>query len=214
MNHIISFRGIRTSIAAVLAVISSATFAAGDAPRPTICNRACWDARAPSGGISTMGSLTRAIVHHSAGNEWNTGGLSDSKADVRAIQNFQMNSNGWSDVGYHYLIDKFGNIFEGRAGSNTGLPRGAHDADNTNSFGFCCMGYFHPSVNNVPSAALLDGLYDIIAWRMPSSWTPYGSPGGSYGELGNTIGRVDAHRRVKSTACPGDGLYALSLIHI
>src|SRR5262245_61178849 len=127
MKRFISFRGIRISIAAVLTVISATTFAAGDAPKPTICTRSCWGARAPSGSISTMGSLTRAIVHHSAGGEWNTGGLADSKADVRGIQNFQMDSNGWSDVGYHFLIDKYGNIFEGRSGSVSGLPRGAHD---------------------------------------------------------------------------------------
>src|SRR5688572_17866885 len=135
----ISSLSARALISAFLALASAAAFAAGSAPKPTICSRSCWGARAPSGGISSMSGLSRAIVHHSAGAEYNTGGLEDSKADVRGIQNYQMNSNGWPDVGYHFLIDKYGNVFEGRSGSMSGLPRGAHDADNSNSFGFCCM---------------------------------------------------------------------------
>jgi hypothetical protein len=207
MRYAISLRSIRLSIVALLAAVSSSTFAAGSAPQPSICNRSCWGAQAPTGSIPQMGSLTRAIVHHSAGTEFNTTGLEDSKADVRGIQNTHRNTLGWSDIGYHFLIDKYGNIFEGRSGSISTLPRGAHDLDNRNSFGTCCMGYFHPGVNNVPTAAMLDALYDVIAWRMPNGWTPYGSPGGSYGDLGNTVGRLDAHRRVKATACPGDGLF-------
>jgi hypothetical protein len=195
------------AIGALLASISAPTFAAGSAPQPSICNRSCWGARAASGSHSQMGSLTRAIVHHSAGGEYNTTGLEASKADVRGIQNYQMNSNGWSDIGYHFLLDKFGNIFEGRAGSMSTRPRGAHDADNTNSFGWCCMGYYHPSVNNGVTAAMMNKLYDCIAWRMPNGFSAFGSPGGSYGDLGNTVGRIDAHRRVKATACPGDGIY-------
>jgi hypothetical protein len=179
-------------------------FAAGNAPQPNICTRACWGARAAS-GITYMGALTRAIVHHTAGSEFNTSGLEASKANVRAVQNLHM-SNGWGDIGYHFLVDKFGNIFEGRFNSMGALPRGAHDGTNTNSFGFNVMGYFHPSVNNVPTAAMMNSLYAVIAWRMPNGWSPYGSPG-VYGPLGNSVGYLDAHRRVNATACPGDHVY-------
>ncbi|MGI8907379.1 MAG: fibronectin type III domain-containing protein [Candidatus Sumerlaeaceae bacterium] len=154
-----------------------------------------------------MSTLNRAIVHHTAGNEFNTTGYEASKANVRAIQSLHKNTNGWSDIGYHFLVDKFGYIFEGRYNSMGSLPRGAHDGFNTNSFGFNVMGYFHPTVNNVPTAAMMNSLYDIIAWRMPSAWRPYGSPGGTYGDLGNTVGYVDSHRRVKATACPGDNVH-------
>ncbi|MGI8905641.1 MAG: N-acetylmuramoyl-L-alanine amidase [Candidatus Sumerlaeaceae bacterium] len=183
-----------------------AAFGAGNAVQPSICARPCWGARAPSGTISQMSSLNRAIVHHTAGNEFNTSGYEASKANVRAIQNLHMDTNGWTDIGYHYLVDKFGYIFEGRSGAQGSLPRGAHDGTNTNSFGFNCMGYFHPTVNNVPTAAMLDSLYNVIAWRMPGGWQPYGSPG-TYGPLGNSVGYVDSHRRVKATACPGDNIH-------
>lgn len=210
MVHSFAARPSPFRIALGLALVTSlpmAASAAGNAPQPSICTRACWGASAPSGGISQMSALTRAIVHHTAGNEFNTTGYEASKANVRAIQNYHKNTNGWSDIGYHFLIDKFGYIFEGRSGSMSSRPRGAHDGDNTNSFGFTLMGYFHPNVNNVPTTAMLNSLYDVIAWRMPSGWTAYGSPGGSYGSLGHNVGRIDGHRRVKSTACPGDNVY-------
>lgn len=181
-------------------------FAAGNAPQPNICTRGCWGARAP-GSISYMSALTRAIVHHTAGNEFNTTSYEDSKANVRGIQNYHMNTNGWADIGYHFLVDKFGYIFEGRHNSMGALPRGAHDGVNSNSFGFNCMGYFHPNVNNVPTAAMMNSLYDVIAWRMPGGWQPYGTPGGTYGSLGLAVGYVDSHRRVKATACPGDHIH-------
>ena len=184
--------------------MSGMAVAAGSAPQPNICTRACWGARA--GSTSYMSALTRAIIHHTAGSEFNTSGLEASKANVRAIQNLHI-SKGWGDIGYHFLVDKHGNIFEGRMGSMSSLPRGTHDAFNTNSFGFNLMGYFHPTVNNVPTSVMMNALYDVIAWRMPNGWTPYGSPGGTYGELGNNVGRVDAHRRVIATACPGDNIF-------
>lgn len=53
---------------------------------------------------------------------------------------------------------------------------------------------------------MMNRLYDVIAWRMPEGWLPYGSPG-KYGPLGNYVGYVDGHRRVKSAACPGDNVF-------
>lgn len=191
----------------LVTLIPQSAPAAGNAPQPAICTRGCWGARAP-GAISYMSALTRAIVHHTAGNEFNTTGYEASKANVRAIQNLHMNTNGWSDIGYHFLVDKFGYIFEGRHNSMGALPRGAHDGSNGNSFGFNVMGYFHPSVNNYPTAAMMNSLYDVIAWRMPAGWGgPYGTPGGAYGSLGLAVGYVDSHRRVKATACPGDHVH-------
>jgi hypothetical protein len=75
--------------------------AAGSAPQPGICTRACWGATAAS-GITQMSALNRAIVHHTAGSEFNTTGLEASKANVRAIQTLHIN-NGWGDIGYHFL---------------------------------------------------------------------------------------------------------------
>lgn len=144
-------------------------------------------------------------MHHTAGDaDFNTNSIDTSKANVRAIQNLHMDSRGWSDIGYHFLVDKLGNIFEGRSGSMGSLPRGAHDSCNDNSFGFNCMGNFVPG-HNSPTSSQLSRLYDVVAWRMPGGFTGFG--GGTYN--GNPgVGYICGHRNVVSTACPGDNLYA------
>src|SRR5688500_2555779 len=87
-------------------------------PQPNICNRGCWAARAPNCGLTMSSALTRAIVHHTAAaSDWNTTSLETSKGKIRGIQNYHMDTQGWCDIGYHFLVDKLGNIFEGRANS-------------------------------------------------------------------------------------------------
>ncbi len=171
---------------------------AAKGPQPTICTRSCWGARAPA-SISQMSALTRAIIHHTAGGEYNTTSYTSSKSYVRGIQNLHMNANGWSDIAYHFLTDKFGYLFEGRSGSMSSLPRGSHDGYNYNSFGFNVMGYYHTPYNNTFTTASKNSISAVMAWRMPSAWSPYGS--GTYN--GNTVGYLDGHYKVKGTACPG-----------
>lgn len=179
--------------------------AAGAAVQPSICARSCWGARAPSGTISQMASLNRAVIHHTAGaSDYNTTSEATSKVLVRSIQNYHMDINGWSDVGYHFLIDKLGNRFEGRQGAISSLPRGAHDGTNTNSFGFSLMGYFHTPQNQQPTTAQRNAAYDLIAWKIPNPFTGFGS--GTY--AGVTAGYLCGHRNVDATACPGDLMYA------
>ncbi len=170
------------------------------AAQPTICNRACWVARSGT-CTSTMAGLNRAIIHNTgAAPHNNTTGLEDSKAWMRSIQNHQMDNNGWCDTGYHFVVDKFGNIFEARKNSIAGLPRGAHDTCNGDSFGFCLMGDYD---TQIPSAAGLAGMHAVMSWRMPSGWSPYG--GSTY--CGKSVGYVDGHLKVTSTTCPGANYY-------
>ncbi len=183
------------------------TFAANAAqgPQPTICTRACWSARAPGCTISQMASLNRAIIHHTAGSTDYSTDLTASKSKVRGIQNYHMDTQGWCDVGYHFMVDAGGNIFEGRSGSMSSLPKGSHDSANDNSFGFNIMGNYEVQS---PTEASRDSLYDVIAWRMPSAWSPFGSASGYCGDEGcRTVGWLDGHNKVKSTSCPGANLY-------
>ncbi len=192
-------------IAAIAASLTGVVHAAGQATQPTICSRSCWGSRSTS-TPTEMSSLNRAIIHHTAGSgDYNVSTLSQSQAKVRAVQNLHIDTNGWSDIGYHFLFDKLGNSFEGRRNSlnKAKRPRGAHDGTNTNSFGFSNLGYYHPPYNHTITAAQKSMLYDVIAWRMPDGWSPYGA--GTYN--GKTVGFVDGHRDVKATACPGDGIY-------
>lgn len=184
--------------------LTSDAGAAGAATQPPICTRSCWGARAPKNAIPEMGALTRATIHHTAGaSDWNTASQAESAAKVRAIQNYHMDSNGWPDIGYHFLVDKLGNRFEGRINSIASRPRGAHDAVNDNSFGFSLMGYLHAPHNQQPPDVMRQALYDLIAWKIPDPFTGFGS--GTYG--GKTVGFICGHRDVGQTACPGDLMY-------
>lgn len=178
--------------------------AAAQGPQPTICTRSCWSARGAQCSITYMGALTRAVIHHTAGSSDYVTDYNTAKSRVRGIQNLHMDSNGWCDIGYHFLVSAGGDIFEGRYGSMGSLPRGAHDSVNDNSFGFNWMGYFHTPVNQTPPKAMRDALYAVIAWRMPSSWSPYG--GGSYGGRSG-VGYLCGHRDAFASACPGDLAY-------
>lgn len=152
-----------------------------------------------------MSTLNRAVVHHTAmDSNFNTTGLETSKVNVRAIQNYDMDTNGWCDIGYHFMIDKYGYIFEALSGSMTSYVRGAHDGINNSSFAFCVMGNFVAG-HQTPAPAQFSSLYDVVAWRMPNGWSPYG--GGTYGTRSN-VGYVCGDRDARATACPGDNMYA------
>ncbi|MCX7719337.1 MAG: N-acetylmuramoyl-L-alanine amidase, partial [Candidatus Sumerlaeaceae bacterium] len=125
----------------LVAMAAGEAFGAGAATRPTICARSCWGARSPRSIPAEMSALNRAVIHYTASaSDFNTNSQSESAALVRAIQNYHMDSNGWADIGYHFLVDKLGNRFEGRYNSINGWPRGAHDGVNSNSFGFSTLG--------------------------------------------------------------------------
>ncbi|MFN7138042.1 MAG: N-acetylmuramoyl-L-alanine amidase [Limisphaerales bacterium] len=200
-NRINLIRPVLFSAAAIL-FAAEASAQTTKAPQPTICTRSCWGARAGS-CTSTISTLNRAVIHHTENaNDFNVTSLDGSKSRMRATQNYHMDNLGWCDIGYHFTVDKFGNIFEARANSMSGLPRGAHDGCNTDSFGFSCLGNFNPGINTPPTA-MRSALYDVIAWRMPNGWSPYGSS--TY--CSKTAGWVDGHRVVSTKTCPGDNIY-------
>src|SRR5687767_968551 len=97
-------------------------------PQPVICSRACWGARAPNGTCGSISGLNRVIIHHTAAaSHWNTTSQATSGANVRGLQNHDMDVEGFCDIEYHWMIDKFGHIFEARHGAYNQLTRAYHD---------------------------------------------------------------------------------------
>jgi hypothetical protein len=94
-----------------------------------IISRREWGARAPrSRSTTTWSRRTEFVVHYSAG---------PTSQTPKQIQAFHMNSNGWSDIGYNFLVDTRGRIYEGRGW----LVVGAHaDGHNTSGIGVCFIG--------------------------------------------------------------------------
>src|SRR5690606_18562315 len=116
------------------------------APRPTILTRSQWGARAPVSAMA-VGSVQGATIHHTAGT--NTYTAAQVPAILRGIQSFHISGRDWSDIGYNFLVDKYGRIWEGRAGGVEKTTKGVHAAAfNGNTTGISVMGnYDTASVN-------------------------------------------------------------------
>jgi flagellar hook assembly protein FlgD len=157
-------------------------------------------------------SLEFAIVHHTV--NANSYSCSQSASIVRGIEIYHVKGNGWNDIGYNFLVDKCGQIFEGRYGGIDKNVVGAHSQGfNTGSAGVSVIGTY----NAVGiSAAARKSLVSLLAWRLdvahvdPLSFVDYSSGGNSKYHLGVPVRlrAISGHRDTYYTECPGNALYA------
>lgn len=156
------------------------------APASLVNPRSAWGARSPACNPGSH-SPAKVTVHHTATP------LPDSispEARVRQIQNYHIDSRGWCDIGYHYLVDWNGEMWQGRY--ETVL--GAHVANNnTSNVGISFMGTYS---STPASGAQLDACAGLLDWLHDN----YGIPmNRSY---------IKGHREYGGTSCPGDRLYS------
>jgi N-acetylmuramoyl-L-alanine amidase len=155
--------------------------------------------------------LHLALVHHTAGSNRYT--KAQSAAIVRAIQLYHVRGNGWNDVGYNFLVDKYGQVFEGRAGGVDKNVVGAHaEGFNTGSVGVALLGNY---TGTGASKAALDAIARLLAWRLDLAHVdPLSSL--SVPSLGNAkfpagapvfLRAISGHRDTGFTSCPGRVLY-------
>ena len=140
---------------------------AARASQPTIIRRAQWNAdeaivRARPYYAS---AVHFAVVHHTAGT--NSYSASESAAIVRGIERYHVLGNGWNDIGYNFLVDKYGQVFEGRAGGITRNVVGAHaEGFNTGSTGVAVLGnYDSQRLSAAARAALVKIAVDCVPPR-------------------------------------------------
>ena len=152
---------------------------------------------------------SHAVVHHTA----TENSPSDPKQAIRQMWNYHVNSLGWFDIGYNFLIDEDGNIYEGRNNENMELfdVQGAHAGpqNNSSSIGVALIGQFQSSINNPspgePESKAIDSLENLLAWRFTQyNIDPLGTDDiGDYSDTDTICG----HRDVGNTSCPGNKLY-------
>ena len=107
-------------------------------------------------------SVQFAIVHHTAGTNSYT--ASQSAAIVRGIEVYHVKGNGWNDIGYNFLVDKYGQVFEGRYGGIDKPVIGAHaEGFNTGSVGVAVLGNYG---STAPPAAARTRSANLLAWRL------------------------------------------------
>jgi hypothetical protein len=181
---------------------------------PPIISRLAWGAnerirRAPPEYAST---LQLALVHHTAGTNSYT--PSQSAAIVRGIEVYHVQGNGWNDIGYNFLVDKYGQVFEGRFGGVDKNVIGAHaEGFNTGSVGVALLGTYSATT---PTAAAKNALVNLLAWRLdlahvdPLSSVTVTSGGNPRFPVGTPVflRAVSGHRDTGFTICPGAALYA------
>ncbi len=169
--------------------------------KPTIISRSEWGGRSvPPKRSPEYGRVKFAFVHHTVGT--NNYGPEDSAAIVLAIAKYHRNVNGWNDIGYNFLADKYGQIFEGRAG---GIKRAVIGAQargyNSVSTSIANLGTFSTAEQ---SKAGLNACAALIAWKLGLHSVPVN---GTVFTNGKKFQRISGHRDANSTACPGDALY-------
>lgn len=173
------------------------------APRPYIYSRAQWGANESlRDGSPRYGSIKTGFVHHTV----NANGY--SRADVpsllRGIYAYHTQSRGWSDIGYNFLVDRFGRIWEGRAGGVARPVIGAHTLGyNEYSFAMSAIGNF--DVAGAPQA-MVDAYKRLFAWKL--SLHNINASATRIYVKNRYFAAINGHRDADSTACPGRYLYA------
>ena len=178
------------------------------APKPAIFTRAEWGARPPRTGYSLTLAGHIGIHHTATVEDWAATTWEECAARVRAIQTYHIDTQGWNDIGYAYVVCKHGHIFQAREDDDdTTDVQGAHDGFNRGSTGISAFGYFHPPVDHQPTEAQLSAIVRLAAWIASRRGVdPVGRS--LYTAFGAPVDNIYGHREVSATACPGDNLYA------
>ncbi|MGH3344776.1 MAG: N-acetylmuramoyl-L-alanine amidase [Carbonactinosporaceae bacterium] len=192
-----------------VAVTGPAASAVAAVPQPNIVTRAQWgaDESLRSGFAGYGDTIKAAFVHHTAAVEHFKPSPEDSAAVLRSIYAFDTQSRGWSDIGYNFVVDPYGQIFEGRWGGIDKPVIGSHTLNhNTDTFGVAVLGNYE---TQQPTAETVDAIEKVAAYKLsgydrdPEGQVDYVDATGA----AKTIDVISGHRDVRSTLCPGEFLY-------
>ena len=155
----------------------------------------------------TYTGIKATVVHHTAGTNNYT--QAEVPGILRGIASYHMTSQGWNDVGYNFLVDKYGGMWEGRAGSldaaATKMVQGAHALSyNTNTMGVSVLGTYGTVA---PTTASLTALKTVIGFRFDLAGLDARDLSGINGLNGTNMSRIVGHRDVNATDCPGQLLW-------
>ncbi len=190
--------------------------AEADLVRPDYVSRAEWGAKGPGGchprDDPTYGKVKAVVVHHTVtANDYTP---EEAPGIVLGICRYHRNANGWNDIGYNALIDRYGTIYMGRAGGLAKAVVGAHaQGFNSQTTGIAAIG----THTKLPiSEESMASFADLVAWKLAHHGHPamgttkLRSAGGSLNKhrAGKKIRskRVIGHRKLDFTECPGDSL--------
>ena len=184
--------------------------------QPSIIRRSSWGADESRMTWTPRGArLVATVVHHTAGT--NSYSAAQSAGVVRGIYYYHAVTRAWGDVGYNFLFDKYGHIYEGRAGSVASargqMITGAHAGGyNTGTMGLSAMGDY--STVWAPQV-IIDNMAKVTAWQFAQAGIEATSnsgiiaPGTNFTAKGTNLPRIFGHRDVANvtrTTCPGPNI--------
>ncbi len=195
--------------------LATPVLAAGPGQPPIIARRAWAEGSSPPRVAPEYGAVKLAFVHHTENPNGYAAG--EVPAMLRAIYAFHRYVNGWNDIGYNFVIDLYGRIFEARAGGVDESVVGAHAGGyNVVSSGIAVLGSFMSVAISTPARSALEAL---LAWKLslhgaPSAGevtvrvNPAGAAYSRYPANARVpLPHIAGHRDGDSTDCPGSVLY-------
>jgi flagellar hook assembly protein FlgD len=206
--------GVVRRTAAAVAGLQLAAPAGAMTTTPAIVTRAAWGAdESLRSSTPSFATVRMAFVHHTAsGNDYSR---SEAPAIMRGVYAYHTRSLHWSDIGYNFLIDRYGTIYEGRYG---GMTKGVIGAQvlgfNTGSTGISVIGTFSTAA---PPAEVVTALERLLAWKLDVHHVDPEGKGTlvcGYGQkyaTGESVAfpAIAGHRDANFTECPGGKLYSL-----
>ncbi|MFI8191944.1 peptidoglycan recognition protein [Streptomyces sp. NPDC085946] len=191
------------------------------APRPSITSRAAWGAdesiSPEEPGYLPGEKIKAVVVHHTA--ESNDYTCDQGPAVVRGIYAYHVKQLGWKDLGYNFLVDKCGTVYEGRKGGVDRPVLGAHAYGfNSETTGISVLGTYTATA---PSTAAMTSVARIAAWKLGQYGVdPTGTATLTTGDSGRSysgktwakgaqlaLPAIHGHRDGYNTQCPGDAFY-------
>jgi hypothetical protein len=205
----------RGAINSAFITIASAPPVHAAATKPAIVSRAGWGADLPSGGCpprgpAEYGSVSAAVVHHTV--NANNYTPEEAAGIVLGICRFHVNGNGWNDIGYNALVDRYGVLYEGRAGGLEYPVVGAQaQGYNSQTTAISSIG---DHTSEAPTPEAVNSIVRYLAWKLKlsaavpaSGTTQLTSGGGSANKYPSgtviTMPRIIGHLDLGLTACPG-----------
>ncbi|MFF5345619.1 peptidoglycan recognition protein [Streptomyces althioticus] len=182
-------------------------------PRPAITTRRGWgaDESLREKSFVYTSKVKAAFVHHTAsGNNYS---CSQAPSLIRGFYRYHTRSLGWRDIGYNFLVDKCGRIYEGRAGGVAKPVQGAHTMGfNSKTTGIAVIGSYG---SKKPSSKAVKAVARLTAWKLglhgmnPKKTTSLTSGGGNLYAKGKKVKMkvISGHRDGFNTSCPGGKLY-------
>jgi hypothetical protein len=179
---------------------------------PAVVSRAQWGAPMPRRTPRATSTIRAAVIHHTGMS--NNYSPEEAPGVVRAVHHIHANIRGWGDIGYHALVDRYGTVYEGRAGGLQRALVGAHTGGfNIGTFGISVMGTYDQAR---PPDIAIEAVAQMIAWkfrihgvdaaasvRLRSNGSTSWYPKDHVVELPT----IFAHRNVSNTICPGLAFY-------